>query len=106
MLRDDSAMNFSPEMFTEFFVPYEQRVLDAFGGGGMHFCGRGDHYIARATALRGLYAINLSQPHLNDMEEIYRQTVDRGIQIFGFSREYAERALQAGRPLHGNMHVW
>jgi len=106
MLRDDSAMNFSPAMYQEFFVPYEQRALDAFGGGGMHFCGRGDHYIAHATSLRGLSAINLSQPHLNDMEEIYRQTVDKGIQLVGFSREYAECALNAGRPLHGNVHVW
>lgn len=103
MLRDDSAMNFSPAMYEEFFVPYEQRLLDAFGGGAMHFCGRGDHYIAQATAMRGIFAINMSQPEYNDMETIYQHTVDRNVQIIGLARGEAERALASGRPLHGNV---
>ncbi len=105
MLRDDSAMNFSPAMYEEFFVPYEQRLLEEFGGGVMHFCGRGDHYIALATAMEGMYGINMSQPELNDMEVIYRHTVDKGMPLIGFSREWAEKALAAGRELRGLVQV-
>ena len=103
MLRDDSAMNFSPTMYEEFFVPYEQRLLDCFGGGAIHFCGRGDHYVPLATAMHGMHAINMSQPEYNDMEVIYQHTVDRGIQIIDLARPTAEAAIAGGRTLHGNV---
>jgi len=103
MLRLDSAMNFSPAMFEEFIEPCEQKLLDAFGGGAIHFCGRGDHYIHRLPEMRGVSAVAMSQPHLNDMETIYRHTVDRGIQLVRFSRQVAEAALAVGRDLHGNV---
>jgi hypothetical protein len=106
MLRDDSAMNFSPRMFEEFIGPYDQRLLDEFGGGAIHFCGKGDHYIAAMSQLRGLHAINLSQPELNDMEHVYRHTVDRGIKLLGLKREAADAALAAGRDLAGQVHCW
>ena len=106
MLRDDSAMNFSPSMFEEFIEPYDQQLLDRFGGGAIHFCGRGEHYIHRLPAMRGLRAINMSQPEYNDMETIYRHTVDRGLQIVGLQRQAAEEALAGGRDLRGNVHCW
>lgn len=106
MLRDDSAMNLSPAMFDEFIAPYDGRLLAELGGGAIHFCGRGDHYIDRLHRLPGLSAINLSQPEQNDMEHVFRQTVDRGIMLLGFRRETADAALRAGRPLHGRVHCW
>ncbi|MBQ3955190.1 MAG: hypothetical protein II680_04815 [Clostridia bacterium] len=39
-LRCDSAMNLSPELYKEFAVPYDRILLERFGGGMMHFCGR------------------------------------------------------------------
>jgi hypothetical protein len=104
MLRDDSAMNLPPEMFDEFIRPYDQRLLAEFGGGVVHFCGRGDHYIRSLTEMNGLFAVNLSQPEYNDMERIFRHTVDRGIPLIGFSRAAAEAALAQGRDLHGWVH--
>ena len=111
MLRDDSAMNLSPEMFDEFIAPYDERLLTTFAndkgeGGGIHFCGRGDHYIERASRIKGLRAINMSQPHLNDMEVIFANTVDKGIAIIGLARQAAEEALSGGRDLRGLVHCW
>ncbi len=103
MLRDDSAMNFSPEMFGEFIGPWDGRLLARYGG-AIHFCGRGSHYIAQAARLTGLSGINLSQPHLNDMETIYANTVDLGVPLIGFHRPTAEAALAAGRDLRGRVH--
>ena len=80
-LRDDSAMNLSPAMCREFVHPYDARLLDHFGGGAIHFCGRGDHYIADMVQAAGLSAIDLSQPHLNDMQHILNQTIDRGVNL-------------------------
>jgi len=106
MLRDDSAMNFSPAMFAEFIRPYNQRLLDEFGGGAIHFCGRGDHYIEQVAEMRGVRAVNLSQPECNDMETIFRHTGDRGIKLVGLPREAAESALARGRDLRGRVHCY
>lgn len=106
MLRDDSAMNLSPDMFDEFIAPYDQRLLDTFGGGAEHFCGRGDHFIGRIGALRGMHAVAMSQPDWNDMEAIFRHTVDRGIKLLGLQRTAADAALARGRDLRGQVHCW
>lgn len=103
MLRDDSAMNLSREMFDEFVRPYDQQLLDEFGGGAIHFCGKGDHYAPSLAEMRGLYAVNLSQPEYNDMEAIYQNTVDKGIKIIGLRYEAAREALERGRNLHGQV---
>ncbi|NQU43142.1 hypothetical protein HQ520_07640 [bacterium] len=104
MLRDDSAMNVSPDLFDEFARPYDQRLLDEFGGGAVHFCGRGDHYIPFLTKMENLTAINMSQPEYNDMEKIYSCTVDRGINIVGFDRNAANEAKAQGRSFNGRLH--
>ncbi len=104
MLRNDSAMNFSAAYYNEFMRPYDQRLLKKFEGGAMHFCGKGDHYIELASGLEGLYAINMSQPEYNDMENIYRSTVDKGIKLIGFSGKQARQAVKDGRDLHSCVH--
>ena len=105
MLRDDSAMNLSSDMFNEFIRPYDQRLLDEFGGGAIHFCGRGDHYIAALSAMDGVHAIHLSQPECNKMDTIYANTVDKGIRIVGLDLAAAESAIASGRDLHGQVHA-
>jgi hypothetical protein len=79
MLREDSLVNLSPEMYVEFVRPYDQRILDEFGGGAIHFCGKCDHATDLMAEQRGLTAINLSQPELNDAQKLYDATVARGI---------------------------
>ena len=106
MLRDDSAMNFSPTMFGEFIKPCDQRLLREFGGGVVHFCGRGSHYIDQLSLCEGVTGIQLSQPSYNNMETIYQHTLDRGIVLLGLERAAAESALRANRPLHGRVHCW
>ena len=79
-IRDDSAMNLSPDMYDEFAAPYDGYLLKKYGG-IVHFCGRGDHYIDRLAALEGLRGVNMSQPELNDMDAIMAATIDRGIHL-------------------------
>ena len=103
-IRTDSGMNLSPDMYETFIKPYDTELFKVFDGGAVHFCGRGSHYIHHATSMAGVYAIQLSQPHLNELETIYANTVDKGIKLIGFGKEHAEEALSAGRNLHGNVH--
>ena len=80
-IRNDSLMNLSPEMHKEFALPYDQEILSRYRGGMIHFCGKGDHFIEQMSGMKDLYAIDLSQPHLNDMEWILRHTIDKGINL-------------------------
>ena len=80
-LRDDSAMNISADMCRDYVHPYDGCLLEAFGGGLIHFCGSGHHHIADMTQQPLLYAVDISQPELNDMDVILTHTVDRGIKL-------------------------
>ncbi|MCQ2399255.1 MAG: uroporphyrinogen decarboxylase family protein, partial [Clostridia bacterium] len=90
VLRDDSAMNLSPDLYKEFAMPYDAELLRYYDGGVVHFCGRGDHYISLLASVDKLYGINMSQPHLNDMEKIFDATVDKGVFIYGFPSQYVD----------------
>ena len=104
MLRCDSAMNLSPAFYEEFAMPYDAKLLEHFGGGAMHFCGRGDHYIELLCSQPKLYSVNLSQPHLNKMEIIWRASVDRGLTVLGFPGAY-EREHPRDGGYHGLLHA-
>jgi hypothetical protein len=106
MLRDDSAMNLSPAMFDRFVRPYDQRLLDEFGGGAIHFCGKGDHYVDRLPHMPGVYAVHMSQPEYNDMERMFAHTVDAGINLIGLEPDAAREAVASGRDLHGRVQAY
>jgi len=98
-------MNLSPAMFEEFIKPYDQQLFKELGGGAMHFCGKGDHYLNSYCQMEGIYAINMSQPQYNNMETIFTATVDRGIKLLQLEKEAANAAVASGRELHGGVSV-
>lgn len=102
MLRSDSAMNISGDMYEEFVMPFDQRLLDEFGGGVVHFCGKGDQYVEHLSHLRGITGIQMSQPEYNNMETIFRHSVDKGLVMLGLAR----KGIPAERELHGRVHSW
>ncbi len=94
LLRLDSGMNISDDFYREFSLPYDREVFDHFGGGALHFCGRGDHYIRSVCEIENLYGFNLSQPHLNDMDIIFDAAASTGKRIL----RLPDAALYAARP--------
>ena len=103
IIRNDAVMNISGDMYREFVMPQDQRIIDVFGG-GIHFCGKGDHYITHISEIRGISTFNMSQPEYNDMEIIYQNTIDKGIVIIGLPGSEVERAVAAKRNLAGRVH--
>ena len=81
LVRDDSATNLSPDFFRQFILPYDEEVLLHFGGGAIHFCGKGDHFIPIFKEIKGLNGVDMSQPHLNDVDLVLSNTVDVGIRL-------------------------
>lgn len=96
LIRNDSAMNLSPEFFEEFIVPYDSKLLAKYGG-AVHFCGRGDHYISIMCRQEGLNGVHMLQPHLNDMDVIFKNTIDKGIPL---TAAYHPAALEGHRAEH------
>lgn len=96
MLRDDSAMNLSPAMARRLVTPYDGRILAATGGGAIHACGKVDHWLPAVAGLPGLHAINLGQPHMNDPQRLWRETIARGIPLTPLPSAEVERACGMG----------
>lgn len=89
VIRDDSAMNLSPAFFDTFIRPYDAELLEYFGGGIVHFCGTGHHFIDRLASIPHLHTIDMSQPHLNDMNRILHTLPDQGINLFCPNGDYS-----------------
>ena len=105
MIRDDSATNFSPDLVKELVLPYNQRILNEFNGGSIHFCGNGTHFIEDFSNMENMWGIQLSQPDYNDMETIFKYTVDKKIKLLGLRQDGIEQAIQQKRPLKGQIHT-
>jgi len=57
-LSDDDCTQLPSDMYKEFVVPYNSRVLRAFGGGTIHFCGTAEHQLQNFLHTDGLTGIN------------------------------------------------
>lgn len=55
---DDDVIAISGQMYRDFVVPYNQKLMEAFGGGSMHFCGSARHQMDTITGMSGLTAVN------------------------------------------------
>jgi len=104
MLRLDSGMNISPDMYRTFSLNADTRLL-ARHGGALHACGRVEHIYPIVARIPGLHGLNLSQPEYNDMESVYACTIDRGIRLLGLQVKESDRLVAAGRPTHGLIHA-
>src|ERR1039458_3157328 len=60
---DDDAVLMSPATYKEFVVPYNARILKAFGGGCLHYCGNATHQAENFLNTEVLLAINSYSIH-------------------------------------------
>ncbi len=57
-LSDDDSVIMSTDLYREFVMPYNSRVLEAFGGGCIHYCGNSNQHLESYLQTKGLTAIN------------------------------------------------
>ncbi len=58
VVRNDSAVNISADMYKEFVQPYDEKILEAFGGGSIHYCGKADQWVFDMLRTKNLRAMN------------------------------------------------
>ena len=95
MIRDDTPVMMNTAQYEEFVKPYDQRILDAFGG-CIHYCGRADQFIASMAESRNLYGVNMSQPELNDMDLFWRSVQENGLVVLGMPEAHVPANVGAG----------
>ena len=95
MLRDDTPVMLSPDHYEEFAKPYDQELLDEFGG-CIHYCGKGDRFVASMCRSRNLFGVNSSQPELNDMQLLIESARDNKLVLLGLREEYVPAGLDTG----------
>jgi len=69
-LADDDCTQVSAELYKEFVVPYNSKVLKAFNGGTIHFCGSAPHQIDNFMAIEGITGVN--NFCMGDFEQVYK----------------------------------
>ena len=67
LLKDDSSTMLSPATYKEFIRPVNEKILTTLGGGGIHWCGSGDHWRKEFVETRGLTTADISQPQMIDL---------------------------------------
>jgi hypothetical protein len=65
-LSDDDSVIVSADIFKKFVVPFNSKVLKAFGGGCIHYCGNATQHIENYCNTDGLTSIN--NLHLDNIE--------------------------------------
>lgn len=81
LIRDDSSIMISPEMYREQVAPHDEFVLHKLGGGGIHCCGRVDHVVEEFLALPSTSCLDLGDPQMNDLDTIYAVARERRIPL-------------------------
>ncbi len=71
LIRDDTAIMVSPDMYKSQIARFDEYVLNAMGGGGIHSYGKIDLSVAKIFTLTSLRCFDLGQSYLNDMDRIY-----------------------------------
>jgi hypothetical protein len=95
MLRDDTPVMLSPDHYEEFVKPYDQALLDEFGG-CIHYCGKGDRFIASMCRSANLYGVNASQPELNDVGLLIESAHSNRLVLLGLREEFVPASIDTG----------
>ena len=88
LIRNDSSIMVSPEMYRDFVAPFDEQVLKCLDGGGLHSCGTFEHLVDEYLALESIMAIDFGQSDMNDVDAIFRKCSAKRIPLL---RVFANR---------------
>jgi len=97
LLRNDSSILMSPEMYQRQIAIHDERVMGAMSGGGVHSCGNIGTHAEAFLDLDGIGCLDLGQPELNDIDRIYARARVKRIPLVRIS--VPEEDLVTGKVL-------
>lgn len=81
---EDSATNLSAECYRQFPKRYNERVLEEFGGGWIHYCGDGRQILREVLGTRGARGINFGNPEMQSITDVYALASPSKIPVLGW----------------------
>lgn len=84
LIRNDSSIMLSPEMYAEHVKPHDARLLREIGKGSIHFCGNGRHLIRPMLDIPDLLGLDFGEIHLMDARWIYEACRERKAAVFPY----------------------
>lgn len=109
LFSDDDAIILDPDSYQEFVKPYNERVLQAFGGGCIHCCGKVTHQLENLKNTKGLTLYhNMTLDNLEEAQKMQEGLSEKKIaylagdfavaddRIDDYFREYFERLAPQG----------
>ncbi len=81
LLRNDSCIMVSAEMYRRQIAPHDERVLRELGGGGVHSCGNIGHLVDEFLALPSIRSLDFGQSEMNDIDAIYSRAAKKEIAL-------------------------
>jgi hypothetical protein len=87
---EDSPINISGAAYQEFCRPYNERAFAEFGGGWIHYCGKGYQIFPHVISIPGLTGINFGNPDLQDLQGVYDESSRRGVAIISWGGPFTE----------------
>jgi hypothetical protein len=90
LVRNDSSIMLSPEMYREQVKKHDEFVLQGLGGGGIHSCGRMDHLAEEYASIDSCLSIDTGQSEMNDIDHIYNLVKEKKISLIRISASREE----------------
>lgn len=75
-ISEDTTTLLSPALIDEFAKPYLHKILEQFGGGYVHYCGKNNHLLDVVFDEPLAWGINFGNPEKHDMTEILQKCRD------------------------------
>lgn len=71
LIRNDSAIMISPDMYRDQVAAHDEHVLTALHTGGVHSCGKIDMNVPEIVNLPSIRCFDFGQSYMNDVESVY-----------------------------------
>lgn len=97
LLRNDSVIMMSPEMYLAQVAPHDARVLRELGGGGLHSCGCVERHLSAFLSVAGVRCFDFGQSELNGVDRLYDRAAERRVPLVRVAA--SEEDLVSGRIL-------
>jgi len=95
LIRNDTAIMVSPEMYRSQIAPYDALILEELGGGGMHACGNLQNQCPEFLSLPSMKCLDFGQSYLNEIDAVYEQAKEKSIALLRI--QVPEKELTTGR---------
>lgn len=81
LIRNDSSIMLSPDMYEEHVRPHDARLLREIGKGSIHFCGNGQHLIRPMLEIPDMLGLDFGEIHLMDAQWIYNAVREHSVSV-------------------------